>query len=112
MCLFDRSWYGRLLVERVEKFATIEQWTRAYNEIVEFERSLVLEGVILVKFYLHISADEQLRRFESRRDDPLRRWKLVDEDWRNRDKWDHYIEAAEDSRAHRPPARTVGHRVG
>jgi polyphosphate kinase 2 (PPK2 family) len=96
MCVFDRSWYGRLLVERVEKFATIEQWTRAYNEIVEFERSLVLEGVILVKFYLHISADEQLRRFESRRDDPLRKWKLNDEDWRNRDKWDQYIEAAED----------------
>lgn len=96
MCIFDRSWYGRLLVERVEKFATIEQWTRAYNEIVEFERSLVLEGVILVKFYLHISADEQLKRFESRRDDPLRKWKLNDEDWRNRDKWDQYIEAAED----------------
>ena len=60
MCVFDRSWYGRLLVERVEKFATIEQWTRAYNEIVEFERSLVLEGVILVKFYLQVSPDEQL----------------------------------------------------
>lgn len=96
MCVFDRSWYGRLLVERVEKFATIEQWTRAYNEIVEFERSLVLEGVILVKFYLHISADEQLTRFESRSEDPLRKWKLNDEDWRNREKWDLYIEAAED----------------
>jgi len=96
MCVFDRSWYGRLLVERVEKFATLEQWTRAFDEIVEFERSLVLEGVILVKFYLHISNDEQLRRFESRADDPLRRWKLNDEDWRNREKWDQYIEAAED----------------
>jgi polyphosphate kinase 2 (PPK2 family) len=96
MCVFDRSWYGRLLVERVEKFATIEQWTRAYNEIVEFERSLVLEGVILVKFYLHISSDEQLVRFESRSADPLRAWKLNDEDWRNREKWDQYIEAAED----------------
>jgi polyphosphate kinase 2 (PPK2 family) len=96
MCVFDRSWYGRLLVERIEGFATVEQWTRAYDEIVEFERSLVLEGVILVKFYLHISSDEQLRRFESRRDDPLRRWKLNDEDWRNRKKWDEYLEAAED----------------
>lgn len=96
MCIFDRSWYGRLLVERVEQFATTEQWTRAYDEIVEFERSLVLEGVILVKFYLHISSDEQLRRFEARRDDPLRKWKLNDEDWRNRDKWDQYIAAAED----------------
>ncbi len=96
MCVFDRSWYGRLLVERIENFATTEQWTRAYDEIVEFERSLVLEGVILVKFYLHISEDEQGRRFESRRDDPLRNWKLNDEDWRNRQKWPQYIEAAED----------------
>jgi len=96
MCVFDRSWYGRLLVERVEEFATLEQWTRAFDEIVEFERSLVLEGVILVKFYLHISNGEQLRRFESRGGDPLRRWKLNDEDWRNREKWDQYIEAAEE----------------
>mgnify|MGYP000588978286 CR=1 FL=1 len=96
MCVFDRSWYGRLLVERVEQFATVEQWTRAYDEIVEFERSLVLEGVILVKFYLHISPDEQLKRFESRGADPIRMWKMNDEDWRNRDKWDHYIEAAND----------------
>ena len=96
MCVFDRSWYGRLLVERVERFATVEQWTRAYDEIVEFERSLVLEGVILVKFWLQVSPDEQLSRFKSREQDKLRRWKLTDEDWRNRDKWDLYAEAAED----------------
>ncbi len=96
MCVFDRSWYGRLLVERIEGFATREQWMRAYNEIVEFERSLVLEGVILVKFWLQVSPDEQLRRFKDREKDPLRAWKLNDEDWRNRDKWSQYAEAIED----------------
>ncbi len=96
MCVFDRSWYGRVLVERVEGFATEAEWRRAYHEIVEFERSLVNEGVILVKFWLQVSKDEQLARFEKRRDDPLRRWKLNDEDWRNRDKWDRYVEAIED----------------
>ena len=96
MALFDRSWYGRVLVERVEGYATKQQWKRAYDEIVQFERNLVLEGVIIVKFWLHISPEEQLRRFESRRDDPLRRWKLTDEDWRNRDKIDQYTKAIED----------------
>ena len=95
-CVFDRSWYGRVLVERVEGFATEAEWRRAYHEIVEFERSLVAEGVILVKFWLQVSKQEQLERFESRREDPFRRWKLNDEDWRNRDKWDHYTEAIED----------------
>jgi polyphosphate kinase 2 (PPK2 family) len=96
MALFDRSWYGRVLVERVEGYATQEQWERAYEEIVQFERSLVLEGVIIVKFWLQISADEQLRRFESRRNDPVRSWKLTDEDWRNRDKIALYDEAVEE----------------
>lgn len=96
MCVFDRSWYGRLLVERVERFASVEQWTRAYDEIVEFERSMVMEGVILVKFWMQVSADEQLERFKSRETDKLRKWKLTDEDWRNRDKWDQYAEATED----------------
>lgn len=96
MALFDRSWYGRVLVERVEGYATDEQWRRAYDEIVQFERSLVLEGVIIVKFWLQISAAEQLERFEARRDDPLRKWKLTDEDWRNRDKADRYDEAVEE----------------
>jgi polyphosphate kinase 2 (PPK2 family) len=96
MCVFDRSWYGRLLVERVEGFATKAQWTRAYDEIVQFERSLVMEGVILVKFWLQVSQEEQLSRLLARKDDPLRRWKLNDEDWRNREKWPQYVEAIED----------------
>ena len=96
MAVFDRSWYGRVLVERVEGFATREQWLRAYDEINHHERTLTDEGVILVKVWLHISAEEQLKRFERRRDDPLKRWKLTDEDWRNRDKRDAYAEAVED----------------
>ena len=96
MALFDRSWYGRVLVERVEGYATQEQWRRAFDEIVQFERALVLEGVIIVKFWLHISPDEQLKRFKSRQADPLRRWKLTDEDWRNRDKLAAYEAATEE----------------
>ena len=94
--LFDRSWYGRVLVERIEGYATKLQWKHAYDEIVQFERNLVLEGVIIVKFWVQISPDEQLRRFQKREGDPLRRWKLTDEDWRNRDKIDLYNEAVED----------------
>jgi polyphosphate kinase 2 (PPK2 family) len=94
--LFDRSWYGRVLVERIEGYATKPQWKRAYDEIVQFERNLVLEGVIIVKFWVQISPEEQMRRFEKRRHDPLRRWKLTDEDWRNRDKIDRYNSAVED----------------
>jgi polyphosphate kinase 2 (PPK2 family) len=96
MAVLDRSWYGRVLVERVEGFATIDQWERAYDEIVEFERSLSLEGMILIKFWLHISEDEQLARFKRRERDPLRRWKLTDEDWRNREKRQAYARAVED----------------
>jgi polyphosphate kinase 2 (PPK2 family) len=96
MAVLDRSWYGRVLVERVEGFATKRQWKRAFDEIVDFERSLTSEGTILVKLWLHISADEQLRRFEARRRDPLKRWKLTDEDWRNRAKREAYEEAVED----------------
>ena len=96
MAVLDRSWYGRVLVERVEGFATEEQWRRAYQEICEFERTLVDDGMILVKFWLHLSEQEQLRRFERRQDDPLKRWKLTDEDWRNRDKRPAYEDAVED----------------
>jgi AMP-polyphosphate phosphotransferase len=85
MAVLDRSWYGRVLVERVEGYATEEQWSRAYDEIVEFERTLIAEGMILVKFWMHISQQEQLRRFRSRAEDPVRAWKLTDEDWRNRE---------------------------
>ena len=86
MSVFDRSWYGRVLVERIESFATHDQWSRAYEEIVQFERANALEGVIIVKFWLQISPEEQLSRFEDRQNDPLRRWKITDEDWRNRTK--------------------------
>jgi len=96
MALFDRSWYGRVLVERVEGYATKEQWKRAYEEIVQFERTLVLEGVIIVKFWLQISPEEQLRRFNNRQKDPVRRWKLTEEDWRNRDKVEQYDDAIEE----------------
>jgi polyphosphate kinase 2 (PPK2 family) len=96
MAVFDRSWYGRVLVERVESFATDEQWERAYSEITEFENTLAAEGTIMVKFWLHLSEDEQLKRFESRQKDPLRAWKLTDEDWRNRKKRKPYEKAVED----------------
>ena len=96
MSVFDRSWYGRVLVERIENFATQEQWGRAYEEIVNFERANSLEGVIIVKFWLQISAEEQLKRFEDRQNDPLRRWKITEEDWRNRTKAEEYLTAAEE----------------
>lgn len=96
MTVMDRTWYGRVMVERVEGFATEEQWRRAYGEIVDMERSLAAEGMIIVKFWLHMSEDEQLRRFERRRDDPFRAWKLTEDDWRNRDKRDAYEAAVEE----------------
>jgi polyphosphate kinase 2 (PPK2 family) len=96
MAVLDRSWYGRVLVERVEGLATREQWLRAYDEINGFERSLADEGMTLVKLWLHISEEEQLRRFKRRQKDPLKAWKLTDEDWRNREKRGEYEEAVED----------------
>jgi polyphosphate kinase 2 (PPK2 family) len=94
--VLDRSWYGRVLVERIEGYATVEEWSRAYEEIVEFERMNAREGMIIIKFWLHISDDEQLRRFKRREQDPLKRWKLTDEDWRNRGRREEYEEAVED----------------
>jgi AMP-polyphosphate phosphotransferase len=96
MAVLDRSWYGRVLVERVEGFATEEQWSRAYGEIVEFERTLAAEGMIMVKFWMHVSEEEQLKRFQDRAGDPLRAWKLTDEDWRNREKRPQYEVAVEE----------------
>jgi len=93
---FDRSWYGRVLVERVEGFATEQEWRRAYREINEFERMLIDSGVRLVKVFLHITADEQLKRFRSRLTDPVKRWKLSYEDFRNRARWADYVTAIED----------------
>ncbi len=96
MAIFDRTWYGRVLVERVEGFAVREQWLRAYDEINSFERSLADEGTILVKLWMHISPEEQLKRFKRREQDPLKSWKLTEEDWRNREQRDAYVEAVED----------------
>lgn len=96
MTVLDRSWYGRVLVERVEGLATREQWLRAYEEINAFERTITDEGTILVKLWLHISADEQERRFKRREKDPLKAWKLTDDDWRARKKRTEYSEAIED----------------
>ncbi len=94
--IFDRTWYGRVLVERVEGFCTESEWKRAYREINEFERGLVDFGTIIAKFWIQISPDEQLRRFEARKDTPYKSWKLTEEDWRNRAKWDEYEQAVED----------------
>jgi AMP-polyphosphate phosphotransferase len=96
MAVLDRTWYGRVLVERVEGFASEQEWRRAFEEIDQFEEMLSDDGMIIIKFWLHISDQEQLRRFERRRDDPLKSWKLTDEDWRNRGKRDAYAHAIED----------------
>ncbi len=96
MTVMDRSWYGRVLVERVEGYATEEQWHRAYDEICGFERSLTEEGMILIKFWLDISDEEQLTRFHDRQSDPLKAWKLTDEDWRNRSRRSDYESAVAD----------------
>jgi polyphosphate kinase 2 (PPK2 family) len=96
MAVLDRSWYGRVLVERVEGYATQEQWSRAYDEIVGFERMLAREGMVLIKFWLHVSDDEQLKRFRRRDRDPVKRWKLTEDDWRNRGRREDYLEAVEE----------------
>ncbi len=95
MTIFDRSWYGRVLVERVEGFARPDAWQRAYAEINEFERQLVDDGALICKFWMHISPEEQLRRFERRQGIRHKAWKLTDEDWRNRAKWSEYEQAAD-----------------
>jgi polyphosphate kinase 2 (PPK2 family) len=92
--IFDRSWYGRVLVERIEGFCRPEEWRRAFAEINAFEQQLVDNGTIVLKFYLNISDDEQLRRFEDRQQTPYKQYKINAEDWRNREKWDAYEAAA------------------
>ena len=94
--IFDRSWYGRVLVERVEGFATEAEWRRAYTEINQFEHQLVDHGAIVLKFWLAITKDEQLERFEARKRSPFKSFKITDEDWRNRKRWDDYVQAAND----------------
>jgi polyphosphate:AMP phosphotransferase len=100
MTIYDRSWYGRVLVERVENFATVEEWSRAYREINDFEEQLVDHGVVLVKFWLHIDPKEQLRRFRERQKIAWKQHKITDEDWRNREKWDAYRLAVHDMVTH------------
>jgi polyphosphate:AMP phosphotransferase len=103
LTVFDRSWYGRVLVERVEGFAQDAEWQRAYDEINDFESQLLAHGVVLVKYWVHISRDEQLRRFKQRERLPHKRWKLTDEDWRNRKRWKAYESAVDDMVARTSP---------
>jgi polyphosphate kinase 2 (PPK2 family) len=95
IAVFDRSWYGRVLVERVEKFATEAEWMRAFREINEFERTLIDGGAIMIKLFLQVSKAEQLKRFKQRLADPYKHWKINGEDWRNRRKWRQHNAAAE-----------------
>jgi polyphosphate kinase 2 (PPK2 family) len=111
MAVFDRSWYGRVLVERVDGLATREQWLRAYDEINSFERALTDEGTILVKIWLHISEAEQLERFERRAADPLKSWKLTEDDWKNRGKRSDYEQAIEDMIARTDQPRAPWHPI-
>ena len=90
IAIFDRSWYGRVMVERLEGFCTEDDWKRAYGEINEFERELTDAGMVVIKFWVQIDKDTQLARFTERQNTPEKRWKITDEDWRNREKWDAY----------------------
>ena len=94
--IFDRSWYGRVMVERIEGFCSEADWKRAYREVNQFERELVDFGTILFKFWLHISKDEQMRRFKERQATTWKRFKITEEDWRNRKRWDDYETAVSD----------------
>ena len=93
IAIFDRTWYGRVMVERIEGFAKDYEWQRAYDEIKDMEQQWAEHGFAIAKFWLQIDKDEQLRRFTDRQNDPMKQWKITDEDWRNRDKWEAYEEA-------------------
>jgi polyphosphate kinase 2 (PPK2 family) len=94
--IFDRSWYGRVLVERIEKLTPKAAWKRAYGEINELEKMFADDGIALVKLFLHISKKEQLRRFHERENNPYKRWKITDDDWHNREKWNKYEKAIDE----------------
>ena len=96
MTIFDRTWYGRVMVERIEGFCSQAEWHRAYREINQMEQNLTDHGVIVLKFWLQIDKDEQERRFNERMEDPEKQWKITDEDWRNREKWDEYVKAVDE----------------
>jgi polyphosphate kinase 2 (PPK2 family) len=111
IAMFDRSWYGRVMVERVEGFCSEAEWKRAYSEINQFERQILDFGGVIFKFWLHISQQEQLRRFKEREQTNYKAWKLTDEDWRNRGKWEDYEQAVDDmlikTSTHRAPWTVV-----
>ncbi|MBN2012582.1 phosphate--AMP phosphotransferase [candidate division KSB1 bacterium] len=96
IAIYDRSWYGRVMVERVEGFCSEQEWKRAYGEINEMEQQIASSGAVIIKFWLHIDQDEQLRRFQAREETPYKKWKITEEDWRNREKWDQYELAVND----------------
>ncbi len=96
VCIFDRTWYGRVMVERLEGFCTENDWKRAYNEINEFERQLTDWGAVVLKFWIHIDQETQLLRFTERQNTPEKQWKITEEDWRNREKWPQYEEAIDE----------------
>ncbi|MCR4605791.1 MAG: phosphate--AMP phosphotransferase [Eubacterium sp.] len=96
MAIFDRTWYGRVMVERIEGFATEDEWKRAYAEINQMESQLSANGTVVLKFWMHIDKDEQAARFKSRQEIPEKQWKITDEDWRNREKWDEYEKAVDE----------------
>ena len=96
MTIFDRTWYGRVMVERIEGFCSQAEWRRAYREINQMEQNLTDHVVIVLKFWLQIDKDEQERRFNERMEDPEKQWKITDEDWRNREKWDAYVKAVDE----------------
>ena len=112
LTLFDRSWYGRVLVERVEGFATRADWMRAYGEINDFEAQIDAANVIVVKFWLAISKEEQLIRFKAREAIEYKQFKITEEDWRNREKWDAYIDAGSDLVERTSTANAPWHLVG
>ena len=111
MAVLDRSWYGRVLVERVDGLASETEWRRAYLSIAAFERELVLAGTAFVKLWLHVSAEEQLRRFHKREVDPIKRWKLTESDWHNRERRADYVAAVEEMFSHTDRPRAHWHIV-
>ena len=112
MAIFDRTWYGRVLVERVEKFCSENQWKRAYSEINQMESQWTGDGAVVLKFWIHIDQDEQLRRFQEREAIEYKTWKITDEDWRNREKWDDYRGAVEDMVRYTGTKKAPWHVIG
>ena len=100
IAIFDRTWYGRVMVERIEGFCTQQEWKRAYKEMNDMEASWTNAGIIVRKFWLQIDKDEQERRFRERMENPQKQWKITDEDWRNREKWDLYEKAVDEMLVH------------